>query len=110
VQLAFVAKAAAMFAVTNIDDIVLLALFFGRARGDRSAIGVVVGQYIGFIAILAGSVLGALGAQLLPESAIAYLGLLPLLLGLHAAWSAWRRDDDDGIGDRKGAGVFTVAC
>jgi cadmium resistance protein CadD (predicted permease) len=28
VELAFVAKAAGMFAVTNIDDIVLLALFF----------------------------------------------------------------------------------
>ena len=100
-----------MFAVTNIDDVVLLALFFGRARGDRSAIRVVVGQYIGFVAILAASVLGALGAQLLPKSAIAYLGLLPLLLGLHAAWSVWRQrgEDDDGIGDGKGVGVFTVA-
>jgi cadmium resistance protein CadD (predicted permease) len=111
VELAFFAKAAGMFAVTNIDDIVLLAVFFGRARGDRSAIRVVVGQYLGFIATLAASVLGALGAQLLPESTIAYLGLLPLALGLHAAWSAWRQrgEDDDGIGDAKGVGVFTVA-
>jgi cadmium resistance protein CadD (predicted permease) len=111
VELAFVAKAAGMFAVTNIDDLVLLALFFGRARGDRSAIRVVVGQFIGFIAILAASVAGALGAQLLSDSAIAYLGLIPLLLGLHAAWSVWRQrdEDDDGIDDSKGVGVVTVA-
>jgi cadmium resistance protein CadD (predicted permease) len=97
-----------MFAATNIDDIVLLALFFGGARRQGAAIRVVAGQYLGFIAILAASVVGAYGARLLPESTIAYLGLLPILLGLNAAWSAWRRDDEAAEG-RGGAGVVTVA-
>lgn len=46
-----------------------------------------LGQYLGFGAILAVSVLGALGAGLLPEPVVPYLGLLPLLLGLRAAWT-----------------------
>ena len=111
--LATAVQAVGMFVVTNIDDMVVLALFFGRARGNRSAtVRVVVGQYLGFVAILAASVIGALGAQLLPESAIAYLGLLPLLLGLRAAWSAFRQHcdgNDDAANDYVGIGVMTVA-
>ncbi len=102
-----------MFVVTNIDDMVVLSLFFGRARGNRSAtVRVVVGQYLGFVAILAVSVIGALGAQLLPEAAIGYLGLLPILFGLRAGWSAWRqrRDGEDASTERySGIGVMTVA-
>jgi cadmium resistance protein CadD (predicted permease) len=95
VRLALLGQAATMFAVTNIDDMVVLAVFFGRNSGKRSGIvRVVLGQYGGFIAILAVSVLGAFGARLLPEKAIPYLGLLPLFLGLRAAWLAWRTDRD----------------
>ncbi len=90
-------RAAAMFAVTNVDDLVLLAVFFGRTVGRRGALKVVVGQFLGFAAILAVSVAGALGARLLPEGAVRWLGVLPLLLGVRAAWQAWRawRQDDD---------------
>ncbi|MGB3485973.1 MAG: cadmium resistance transporter [Mycobacterium sp.] len=103
-----------MFAVTNIDDIVILAVFFGRAGGSRSAaVRIAVGQYLGFAAILAVSILGALGADLLPASAIPYLGLLPLFLGLRAGWTAWRgRGADNSANDNKppqGAGVMQVA-
>lgn len=53
-ELGLVGQAAGMFAVTNIDDILILALFFGQAAGSRGgAMRVVVGQYLGFTAILA---------------------------------------------------------
>ncbi|HEX5143296.1 MAG TPA: cadmium resistance transporter [Mycobacterium sp.] len=107
-------QAVGMFVVTNVDDIVVLALFFGRAQGNRSAtLRVFVGQYLGFAAILAASVIGALGAQLLPESAIAYLGLLPLLLGVRAAWFAYRHrqeGDENTLDDHGGVGVMAVAA
>lgn len=80
-----------MFAVTNVDDLVLLALFFARARG---AWRVVAGQYLGFCAILAVAVVGALGASLLPEQFRPWLGLIPLALGVKAAWAWWRGGDD----------------
>lgn len=113
-----VVQAVGMFAVTNIDDIVVLALFFGQATGHRhGSAQVALGQYLGFSAILVASVLGALGAGLLPESAIAYLGLVPLLLGVRAAWRVCReRSDGDKevesgrrTGGQGGAGVLTVA-
>jgi cadmium resistance protein CadD (predicted permease) len=40
-------------------------------------------------------VVGALGAGLLPGDLIAYLGLLPLLLGIRAAWRVWRERHDE---------------
>lgn len=70
-----IGQAVGLFAVTNIDDIVTLALFFGQAVGRTSVVRVIIGQYLGFAAILAASVVGALGAGLLPETATAYLGL-----------------------------------
>lgn len=94
-----VAEAAGLFAITNVDDIVLLSLFFGRSAGQQGAARrIVTGQYLGFIAILAITVAAAYGATFLPESAIAYLGLLPLALGLWAAWQAWNhhRQGDGG--------------
>ena len=101
--LGLVARAAGMFAVTNIDDILVLALFFGRCAGHRgAAVRVVIGQYLGFAAILVASLAGALGAGLLPRPAIAYLGLLPLLLGIRAAWGVWR--DRHGTGPDPDAG------
>jgi cadmium resistance protein CadD (predicted permease) len=88
-----IGQAVAIFAVTNIDDVVVLALFFGRSAGHRA--GVVLGQYLGFAAILVVSILGAMGAGFLPESVIPYLGLLPLFLGIRAAWRVWRERDDE---------------
>ncbi|MDT7555672.1 MAG: hypothetical protein QOI68_142 [Pseudonocardiales bacterium] len=118
--LGLVARAAGMFAVTNIDDILVLALFFGRCAGHRgAAVRVVIGQYLGFAAILVASLAGALGAGLLPRPAIAYLGLLPLLLGIRAAWGVWRdrlvTGPDAGTGTGTGTGtadasVLTVAA
>ena len=91
-SLAAVTQAVATFAVTNIDDLVVLAVFFGQARGHRdAALRVMAGQYLGFVAIVVVSTAAALlGATLLPAAALPYLGLLPIMLGLRAAWAAWR--------------------
>lgn len=89
-SLGLVGQALALFALTNIDDIVVLALFFGQATTRAGRLRVVLGQYIGFAGILLAAVVGTLGAGLLPEQAIPYLGLIPLILGLRAAWRVWR--------------------
>lgn len=105
-----------MFVATNVDDMVVLAVFFGRnGTGGPGVVKIVLGQYLGFIGILAVSVLGALGASLLPEKAIPYLGLLPLFLGLRAASLAWRahRNDNGSNGESNDiaghVGVLAVA-
>jgi cadmium resistance protein CadD (predicted permease) len=97
-----VAEAAGLFAVTNVDDIVVLSLFFGRSAGqDGAARRIVAGQYLGFAVLLVIAVAAALGATFLPESALPYLGVLPLALGLRAAWQVWR-DHRHGNGARAG--------
>jgi cadmium resistance protein CadD (predicted permease) len=101
VDLGIIGQAAGLFAVTNIDDILILALFFAQGAGHPgSTRRIVLGQYLGFAAILVVAVAAAFGATFLPESAIPYLGLLPLALGLKAAWQAWK-DHRDGDGDEE---------
>lgn len=115
--LSLLGQAAGIFAVTNVDDMLVLAVFFGQAAGHKAAAWrIVAGQYAGFVAILAASVLGALGAGLLPEAAIPYLGLLPLLLGIRAAWKVRRErhivdsHDTEETSNPAGPGIPQVAA
>jgi cadmium resistance protein CadD (predicted permease) len=97
-------QAIGLFLVTNIDDSIVLSLFFARGAGQRGTTAkIVVGQYLGFGGILLAALAVTLGAGLfLPDDAIPYFGLIPLLLGLYAAWQVWRNgdDDDDTIAER----------
>lgn len=106
-------QAMGLFLVTNIDDIIVLSLFFARGAGQRgTATKIVVGQYLGFGGILLASVAVTFGAGLfLPDDAIPYFGLIPLLLGAFAAWQVWRNgdDDDDTVAD-KPVSALTVAA
>ena len=106
-------QAVGLFLVTNIDDIIVLSLFFARGAGQRgTTTKIVVGQYLGFGGILLASVAVTFGAGLfLPDDAIPYFGLIPLLLGVFAAWQVWRNgdDDDDTVAD-KPVSALTVAA
>ncbi|MFE0254892.1 cadmium resistance transporter [Streptomyces sp. NPDC059010] len=94
-NLGIIGQAAGLFAVTNIDDILVLALFFAQGAGHKGATRrIALGQYVGFAAILAVAVAAAFGATFLPDNAIPYLGLLPLALGIKAAVQAWRHRGD----------------
>ncbi|MFB9629614.1 cadmium resistance transporter [Nonomuraea helvata] len=98
-----IGQAAGLFAATNIDDILLLALFFAQGAGRRGAAArVVAGQYLGFLGILAVATAAAFGATFLPAPVLPYLGLLPLALGLRAAWQAWKNHRDGGEDDLAG--------
>jgi cadmium resistance protein CadD (predicted permease) len=107
-------QAIGLFIATNIDDIIVLSLFFARGAGQRGTTArILVGQYLGFLGILGAAVLVALGAgTFLPSEAIPYFGLIPLGLGLWAAWQAWRGDDDDDDAkiEGKNVTVWTVAA
>ncbi|MEU6366486.1 cadmium resistance transporter [Streptomyces sp. NPDC046931] len=116
-DLGIIGQAAGLFAVTNIDDILILALFFAQGAGHHgSTRRIVLGQYLGFAGILAVAVSAAFGATFLPESAIPYLGLLPLALGLKAAWQAWKNrrdgdgDDEQGQAPEGGPSPLEVAA
>lgn len=109
-------QAIGLFIATNIDDIVILSLFFGRGQGQPGTTRrILAGQYLGFLGILGAAVAAAFGAQvLLPETILPHFGLIPLGLGLWAAWQAWRNrgqdDDDEAQLEGKRVSVWTVAA
>ncbi|MDG3009989.1 cadmium transporter [Rhodococcus sp. D2-41] len=113
-HLALIGRAFGMFVVTNIDDLVVLALFFGRAVGQPPAqLRIVVGQYLGFLGILVVAAVGGLGIGMLPGGAVRFAGLLPLVLGLRLVWREWRTAGavlDGGGLVRSRPGVWTVAA
>ena len=80
-SLSAVAVGVALFASTNIDDIFLLSAFFAdRHLSSRS---VVLGQFVGIGALTAVSAAAALASLAIPEGWTAFLGLVPLVLGVH---------------------------
>ncbi|MET7962919.1 cadmium resistance transporter [Micromonospora zamorensis] len=87
------AGAAVVFAATDIDDIVILTLFFVAARttGRPRPWQIVVGQYLGIGALALASAVVAAGLLVVPDPWTGLLGLLPIALGVRAL----RASDDD---------------
>jgi len=78
----FAALAASVmtFAATNLDDLFLLTVFFGRRVPARR---IIAGQYLGFGAINILSVAAMWAAGLaVPKGRLRMLGFLPLAIGL----------------------------
>jgi cadmium resistance transport/sequestration family protein len=71
------------FAATNLDDLVILAMFFSQVNSSFRRRHIVFGQYLGFIALLIASLPGFFGGLILPRHLIGLLGLLPIAIGLN---------------------------
>lgn len=78
--------AAVVFAATDIDDIVILTLFFVAARttGRPRHWEIVAGQYLGIGALALASAVIAGGLLVVPDPWTGLLGLLPIALGVRA--------------------------
>lgn len=75
-----VLTAVTMFMVTNLDDLFILTLFF--ANKDFNAKHVILGQYLGVIALILISTLSYFLKFVIPVRWIGLLGILPILIGL----------------------------
>lgn len=82
-----------VFASTNIDDILLLAMFFASGRGSARAI--VGGQLLGIGALVAASAAAAALSLAMPLGWTGLLGLLPLGLGVRALIERSRGGDEE---------------
>ncbi len=71
------------FAATNVDDIVILTLFFARVDKTLRQRHIVAGQYLGFLGLIVASLPGFLGGMIIPKVWLGWLGLLPIAIGIH---------------------------
>ncbi|MBB2914938.1 cadmium resistance protein CadD (predicted permease) [Streptosporangium becharense] len=104
-----IATAAAVFAGTNIDDILILTVLFltSRARGLPRPRQIVAGQYAGIAALVAVSAVAALGLAVVPDRWVGLLGLVPFGMGLRGLVRAGRSGGDEP--EPVASGVFSVA-
>lgn len=83
---------ATSFIATNIDDIVILTLFFSQINANFRPRHIIIGQYLGFIVLIIFSLPGFFGGLFIPETWIGLLGLLPICIGIYHLFNA---EDDD---------------
>jgi cadmium resistance transport/sequestration family protein len=80
------------FIATNLDDIVVLVIFFSQVSATFRRRHIVFGQYLGFTALLLLSLPGYFGGLVLPKAWVGLLGLLPLGVGISQLFN---RDTDE---------------
>jgi cadmium resistance transport/sequestration family protein len=70
------------FIATNIDDIVILMLFFSQTSARFRPRHIIIGQYLGFTVLIIASLPGLIGGLIIPRAWIGLLGLLPIIIGI----------------------------
>jgi len=81
------------FAASNIDDILVLTLYFSRVDETLRRRNIIAGQYLGFLLLIAASLPGVIGGLLIPKLWLGWLGLLPIAIGLYHLF--YSQDDID---------------
>ncbi|MEU5950183.1 cadmium resistance transporter [Micromonospora sp. NPDC047465] len=105
------AGAAVVFAATDIDDIVVLTLFFVAARstGRPRTWQIVAGQYLGIGALALASAVVAAGLLVVPDPWTGLLGLLPIALGVRALLDREADEAPAVVGSTLGVAGVTIA-
>jgi cadmium resistance transport/sequestration family protein len=79
------------FIATNLDDLVILSLWFSQINNTFRSRHIVIGQFLGFSLLVIASLTGFFGGLILPRHWIGLLGLAPIAIGL----SSWLNQDSD---------------
>jgi cadmium resistance transport/sequestration family protein len=82
------------FIATNLDDIVVLMVFFTKIDKSLRPGHIVVGQYLGFSILLLLSLPGYFGGLLVPKYWIGLLGLVPLGIGIKLLFDKQENDNE----------------
>lgn len=77
-----IATGTAAFVATNLDDLLIVTLFFAQVSATFHRRHVVTGQYLGFTALIVSSLPGFFGGLIAPREWIGLLGLLPIVIGI----------------------------
>lgn len=83
------------FTATNLDDILILMLFFSQVDAVFRKRHIVAGQYLGFTALVLASLPSFFGGMLLPRPCVGLLGLVPIAIGISRLVLASKEEDAD---------------
>lgn len=70
------------FTATNLDDILILMLFFSQVTAVFRKRHIIAGQYLGFTLLVLASLPSFFGSLVLPRPYIGMLGLIPIAIGI----------------------------
>jgi cadmium resistance transport/sequestration family protein len=87
----------AAFIATNLDDVVVLMVFFTQINANFRVWQVVIGQYLGFGVLLLLSLPGYFGGKLVEPQWIGLLGLVPLGIGIKLLFDQDEEDQDSSV-------------
>lgn len=85
--------AAFTFLITNIDDLLILSVYF--ASPNHKTRHIVAGQYLGIAVLIGVSMTGILLGAVIEDKYVALLGTLPLLLGIRDLVKIFKNDDQE---------------
>ena len=71
------------FVATNLDDIVILSLFFSQVNAMFRRRHIGGGQYFGFTSLVFASLPAFFGSLILPQPLIGLLGVAPIMMGIN---------------------------
>jgi len=83
------------FSATNIDDMILLTLFFSQVNATFRRWHIIAGQYIGFATLIMLSIPGFFGGLIVPRPLIGLFGLLPILIGIKCLLNFEAAEEDE---------------
>lgn len=82
------------FAATNIDDLIVLMFFLAQVNATFRIRHIVIGQYLGFTALILASLPGFFGGLIVPRSWIGLLGFVPIIIGISRILNCEKEEDE----------------
>ncbi len=89
-----IAIAIPAFISTNIDDMLLLTLWFSQPN-NYSQSQVIIGRYLGFTFIIIASIPGIFSRSIVSPEYLGLLGLFPLLMGVRNLFSSEKEESTE---------------
>ncbi len=95
------------FTATNLDDIVILLLFFSQVNAAFRRRHIIAGQYLGFAALVFASLPGFFGRLIFPPEWIGMLGILPIAIGIGRLLNADTDDSEEAEAQQSEPSAFS---